>query len=278
MNNEFDVVIVGGGPAGSTAGCLLKKYMPNLSVLILEKAKFPRDHVGESQLPMIGRVLREMGCWEKCEAADFPIKVGATYRWGNSDELWDFNFVDPEQVEELTRPGNYEGPRVSTAWQVDRAVYDEILLDHAQEMGCEVRQESQVTKIVLDESDSDAIGHLVIKGTDGESYEKSEAGIMLMPRVGLGSCVRGLGLVWIRQQLCRMLRFGITGRIRSGPWKSGLEAHGCRCSRLALVGCGLFHWGRRGRALALSARLPSIRNLGRHLKRCINGRSLKSLA
>ncbi len=171
MNNEYNVVIVGGGPAGSTAGCLLKKYMPNLSVLILEKAKFPRDHVGESQLPMIGRVLREMGCWEKCEAADFPIKVGATYRWGNSDELWDFNFVDPEQVEELTRPGNYEGPRVSTAWQVDRAVYDEILLDHAQEMGCVVRQESQVTKIVLDESDSDAIGHLVIKGSDSESYE-----------------------------------------------------------------------------------------------------------
>ena len=165
-----DVVIVGGGPAGSTAGCLLKKYMPNLSVLILEKELFPRDHVGESQLPMIGRVLQEMGCWEKCEAAGFPIKVGATYRWGNSDKLWDFNFVDPEQVEELTRPGVYSGPRVSTAWQVDRSIYDQILLDHAQEMGCDVRQQSQVTKTVLDDSDSDRIEYLEIKPVEGESY------------------------------------------------------------------------------------------------------------
>jgi flavin-dependent dehydrogenase len=171
MNIEADVVIVGGGPAGSTAGCLLKKYMPNLSVVILEKAKFPRDHVGESQLPVIGRILREMGCWEKCEAADFPIKVGATYRWGNSDELWDFNFVDPEEVEALARPGEYHGARVSTAWQVDRAVYDEILLDHAEEMGCDVRQQTQVMKTILDEQDSDKIDHLSVKNEQGESYE-----------------------------------------------------------------------------------------------------------
>jgi flavin-dependent dehydrogenase len=171
MNIQADVVIVGGGPAGSTAGCLLRKYMPNLSVLILEKALFPRDHVGESQLPMIGRVLKEMGCWEKCEAADFPIKVGATYRWGNSDELWDFNFVDPEQVEELSRPAQYEGARVSTAWQVDRAIYDQILLDHAQELGCDVRQQTQVVRTLLDESDPDRIDHLEVKNSDGESYQ-----------------------------------------------------------------------------------------------------------
>ena len=79
--SHYDVVIVGGGPAGTTAGTLLKKYNPNLSMLILEKEKFPRDHVGESQLPQISDVLQEMGCWDKVEAADFPIKIGATYRW-----------------------------------------------------------------------------------------------------------------------------------------------------------------------------------------------------
>jgi flavin-dependent dehydrogenase len=46
----YDVVIIGGGPAGSTIGCLVKKYMPHLSVLILEKARFPRHHIGESLL------------------------------------------------------------------------------------------------------------------------------------------------------------------------------------------------------------------------------------
>jgi len=170
MEIQADVVIVGGGPAGSTTGCLLKKYMPELNVLILEKAKFPRDHVGESQLPMIGRVLKEMGCWEKCEQADFPIKVGATYRWGNSDELWDFNFVDPNAVESLARPGSYEGPRVSTAWQVDRAKYDEILLDHAQECGCEVRQQTQVISTVLDDQNPDSIDHLVVRDDSGDEY------------------------------------------------------------------------------------------------------------
>jgi len=171
MSIQADVVIVGGGPGGSTAGTLIKKYMPNLEVLILEKARFPRDHVGESQLPVIGKILREMGCWEKCEAADFPIKVGATYRWGNSDQLWDFNFVEPDLIEDLQRPSPYEGARISTAWQVDRAVYDEILLDHAEEVGCTVHQETQVTQTVLDESDPDHIDHLVVRTADGGTTE-----------------------------------------------------------------------------------------------------------
>ena len=51
----FDVAIIGGGPGGSTTGTLLKKYAPEMRVLIVEKERFPRDHIGESQLPPIGR-------------------------------------------------------------------------------------------------------------------------------------------------------------------------------------------------------------------------------
>ena len=171
MRDECDVLIIGGGPAGSTTGSLLKKYMSDLSVQILEKTRFPRDHVGESQLPLIGRILDEMGCWEKCEAAGFPIKVGATYRWGNSDKLWDFNFVDPTQLETVGRPGQYAGVRMNTAWQVDRAVYDEILLDHAGSLGCEVHQQSQVIRVVRDESDSDRIDHVVVRDANGSERE-----------------------------------------------------------------------------------------------------------
>lgn len=161
-----DVAIVGGGPAGSTAGSLLRKYDPSLRVVILEKAKFPREHVGESQLPAIGYVLDEMGCWDKVEAANFPIKVGATYRWGAGEELWDFEFLPPRLLDGLSRPGRYEGPRRMTAWQVDRAAYDTILLDHAAEMGCEVRQETRVAGV---ETQGDAVGGLVLE--DGSRVE-----------------------------------------------------------------------------------------------------------
>jgi flavin-dependent dehydrogenase len=145
--SHYDVVIVGGGPAGTTAGSLIKKYNPNLSVLIVEKEKFPRDHVGESQLPQISDVLQEMGCWDKVEAADFPIKIGATYRWGTDPNLWDFNFLQLEQFKNEPRPAKFEGQRRQTAFQVDRSKYDEILLRHAEEMGCSVREETPVVKV-----------------------------------------------------------------------------------------------------------------------------------
>ncbi len=150
MTETLDVAIVGGGPAGSTAGTLLKKYAPHLKVAIYERARFPRDHVGESQLPPIGRVLHEMGAWGKVEAAGFPIKVGATYRWGTTDDLWDFNFVQENALEALRRPAPYKGVRQWTALQVDRARYDEILLDHAASVGCEVRQETAVREVLID--------------------------------------------------------------------------------------------------------------------------------
>jgi flavin-dependent dehydrogenase len=145
-----DVLIVGGGPGGSTAGTLLRKYAPHMRVTILEKAKFPRDHIGESQLPLICTILDEMGCWDKIEAANFPIKIGATYKWGRDPRPWDFNFVPPEQFRNEPRPAKFEGQRRYTAFQVDRSIYDDILLKHARETGCDVREETQVVDVLRD--------------------------------------------------------------------------------------------------------------------------------
>ncbi len=147
----YDVAIVGGGPGGSSTASLLKKYAPDLRILILEKERFPREHVGESQLPPISAVLHEMGCWDKVEAANFPIKIGATYTWGKTIDPWDFEFLPLTDIKpDEPRPGKFDGWRVQTAFQVERALYDKILLDHAASMGCEVREETMVREVLRD--------------------------------------------------------------------------------------------------------------------------------
>src|SRR5579871_5453177 len=142
---EFDVAIIGGGPAGATAGGFLLKHNPELRVGIFEREQFPRDHVGESQLPPIPFILDELGCWDKVEAANFPIKVGATYRWGKCPELWHLEFFPFDEFKEEARPAKFEGQRQRTAFQVDRSIYDKILLDHAESLGCEVFEGTKVT-------------------------------------------------------------------------------------------------------------------------------------
>ena len=148
-NGTYDVAIIGGGPAGSTAATLLKKYAPELRVLVLEKEIFPRDHIGESQLTTIGPVLSEMGVWDSVEAADFPIKIGASYTWGRNRDRWDFDFYPVEKWSNEPRPAQYRGQRRYTAFQVDRAKYDTILLDHAQSCGAEVRQGVKVDEVLV---------------------------------------------------------------------------------------------------------------------------------
>jgi flavin-dependent dehydrogenase len=150
VERHYDVAIIGGGPAGSTTASILKKYNPGLSVAVFERETFPRDHIGESLLPPISQVLYEMGAWDKIEAANFPIKVGATYRWGRRPELWDFEFVPVETFKDEERPAKFEGPRRATAFQVDRSIYDMILLDHAAELGTEVRQNTKIAKVSRD--------------------------------------------------------------------------------------------------------------------------------
>jgi len=161
-SHDYDVLILGGGPAGSTLGSLIKKHRPKLSVLIVEKEKFPRDHVGESQLPGVSAVLHEMGCWEKVEAANFPVKIGASYTWGKTTTPWDFEFVPLDRFpENVQRPGEYDGYRLQTAFQVDRAVYDKILLDHARELGCEVREETRADRI---NREGDRVASITLSG------------------------------------------------------------------------------------------------------------------
>ncbi len=151
QTSHYNIAIIGGGPSGSTLASLVKKYNPDLSIIILEKDKFPREHVGESQLPGVAQVLDKMEVWDKVEAADFPVKLGGSYTWGASNDVWDFDFFPADQFKDEERPAKYEGQRRFTAFQVERDRYDEILLRHAEHhWGVEVREETMVKEITTE--------------------------------------------------------------------------------------------------------------------------------
>lgn len=130
---EYDVIVVGGGPAGSTVATLLSQW--GRRVLVLEKEHFPRHHIGESLLAGTMTLLRKLGVYEKVERAGFVQKHGAIYIWGKSDEPWSILF---SEVSDEKRH----------AFQVERAKFDKILLDHSYEVGATVQQGCRVTEFL----------------------------------------------------------------------------------------------------------------------------------
>ncbi|MBF9129481.1 tryptophan 7-halogenase [Plantactinospora sp. S1510] len=136
---EFDVVVVGGGPGGSTLSTLVA--MQGHRILLLEKETFPRYQIGESLLPStVHGICRMLGVTEELAAAGFPKKKGGTFRWGANPTPWNFAFsVSPKIA----------GP-TSFAYQVKRSEFDKILLDNAASKGVEVRQNCAVEDVIED--------------------------------------------------------------------------------------------------------------------------------
>ncbi|MBI5629761.1 MAG: tryptophan 7-halogenase [Elusimicrobia bacterium] len=134
MKEAYDLVVIGAGPAGTTMATVVKKYNPEAKVLIIEKSPFPRHHIGESLLPGMIPVLKEMGVFDKINAVGFPKKFGVVFVWGKNREPWDADFNNLN-LEMLEKYGSLLDTEFS--WQVLRSRYDEILLDHARECGAE---------------------------------------------------------------------------------------------------------------------------------------------
>jgi FADH2-dependent halogenase len=102
---------------------------------LLEREHFPRFHIGESLLPYNQLIFDEIGIQPKLRAAGFPPKYGAQFHLGNGSKGTKFVF----------REGRFN--KVPTAIQVERSVFDDILLKHAAEKGAEVREGWRVTKV-----------------------------------------------------------------------------------------------------------------------------------
>jgi len=151
MSESADAIVIGGGPAGSTTAILLKKYNPSARIVIFEKDKFPRHHIGESTLPDANAVLNKLGVIDALNRAGFPIKCGLTYKWRHNRPIFTDLFakdVHPNLQDRLYPKGIPEH-----SWQVERGRYDMILLERAREVGVEVYEETQVVGVLRDGAD-----------------------------------------------------------------------------------------------------------------------------
>jgi FAD-dependent halogenase len=156
-NEEYDVVVVGGGPAGSTVSALVAGQ--GHRVLLLEKEFFPRYQIGESLLPStVHGICELLGVADEVKRAGFTVKHGGTFRWGAAPEPWNFNFAVARRLAGST----------AYAYQVERMKFDQILLDNARGLGVEVREGCPVLEVTGDERvtgvkylDPDGAGHEV---------------------------------------------------------------------------------------------------------------------
>ncbi len=148
-----DIVIIGGGPAGSTLGYYLKRY--GLSPIIVEKSNFPRYCVGESLLPYNMDVFRDMGFDGKLSKAGFMVKKGAIFGESLGENINRINFTHGLE------------PEYDHAYHVPRDQFDEMLLNHTKEQGVDVIN-ARVHNVI---EKNDRVCGIIINKEDGLKEE-----------------------------------------------------------------------------------------------------------
>jgi flavin-dependent dehydrogenase len=160
MRDQFDAVIIGGGPAGASAGAILAEY--GHRVLVLEREKFPRYHIGESLIPFTYAPLERIGMIPKMKQSHFVKKYSVSFVQPDGRASQPFYF--------FTR---YDRETVAQTWQVLRSEFDQLMLDNAREKGAEVREQTTVNRLVYDEGR--VVGVEATDGTTGRTYEVGAA-------------------------------------------------------------------------------------------------------
>src|ERR1700678_580571 len=122
---DYDVIIIGAGPAGSTASALLAEK--GHRVLVIEREKFPRYHIGESLLPFTYQPLQRLGLIDRMKKAAFVKKYRVQFVSPSGRASLPFYFFD-----------RYDRESIAQTWQVLRSEFDQMLLDNAREKGAMV--------------------------------------------------------------------------------------------------------------------------------------------
>lgn len=154
MEDRFDVVVVGGGPAGATVATLVARA--GWKVLLLERAAGPRFKVGESLMPATYWTLERLGVLEEMMESFFPKKYSVQFFTRNGRGTSPFYFFESEEH------------RSSQTWQVTRKDFDRLLLDNAADEGVEVVFDANVREVLF-EGDRAVGVRVELAGKDGDA-------------------------------------------------------------------------------------------------------------
>jgi flavin-dependent dehydrogenase len=141
MSQDCDVLILGGGPGGSTLASSLA--LKNRRTILLEREKFPRFHIGESLLPCSSEVFRKIGILDKLEQR-YLWKYGARFLCSTSRRVASYTFAEAFNT------------KADHAYQVPRGDFDHVLLEHAKQLGADVRERWEATEVIFE--DDRAVG------------------------------------------------------------------------------------------------------------------------
>src|SRR4051794_6888909 len=132
---NYEVLIIGAGPAGSTASALLAEK--GRRVLVLEREKFPRYHIGESLLPFTFQPLQRLRLVDKMRQSAFVKKYSVQFVSPNGKASQPFYFFD-----------RYDRETVAQTWQVLRSEFDQMLMENARAKGATVLEEMTVKELL----------------------------------------------------------------------------------------------------------------------------------
>jgi len=133
--NQFDALIIGGGPAGASSAAILAEH--GHRVLVLEREKFPRYHIGESMIPFTYQPMERLGLIPLMKSSGFVKKYSVVFISPSGRASQPFYFYN-----------RYDRNSIAQTWQVLRSEYDEILLNNARAKGAEVIEEITVKELM----------------------------------------------------------------------------------------------------------------------------------